>query len=167
MAADLFSLYALDNIGEWIRSWIRDYERGYENLKEITDFDPDEHDIPATPSVAHAFAGYTVQQYQTKAMKGALQKVNAYDRYKKQIPDRVQLLLPLASPELDEEDLDLGIVPNMFSMVPLAQANHAPIRDLEIQDGLRGAQVSQKHRYAEQLEDIAGRLVRNLGLNRP
>ncbi len=162
MAADLFSLYALDNISDWIATWSRNYTRGFESLLERKEFDPLEYGLTPEPRVNHAFAGYTVQQYVTKAMGGGYRSVNAYDRYKRQIPERAQALSALRCATAHEPNL--GVVPNMFSMVPLAQAAHAPIRDLTTKDGLRGAQVSQQERYSEQLEEIADRLVTNIGL---
>ncbi len=162
MAADLFSLYALDNISEWIRSWSRDYRRGYDSLQERSEFDPAEYGIDPKPRVQKAFVGYTVQQYVTKNTGGQYRSVNAYDRYRRQIPERAEALAQWLRPTV--KDPDLGVVPNMFSMVPLAQAAHAPIRDLTTSDGLRGAQVSQQARYSQRLEEIAGRLVVNLEL---
>lgn len=162
MAADLFSLYALDNISEWIASWRRDYERGFSSLVERKEFDPQEYGLAREPKVDHAFAGYTVQQYVTKAMGGGYREVNAYDRYKRLIPERADALTALRYPAAEEPNL--GVVPNMFSMVPLAQAAHAPIRDLSPSDGLRGAQISQQARYSERLEEIADRLIQNIGL---
>jgi cellulose biosynthesis protein BcsQ len=164
MAADLFSLYALDNISEWIDGWSREYSRGFEVLAERDEFDLGEYGIEPAPRVTSAFAGYTIQQYVTKAMAGSYRSVNAYDRYKKQVPERAEALSGIRCPTAD--DLDLGVVPNMFSMVPLAQAAHAPIRDLKPGDGLRGAQVSQQARYSEKLEEIASRLITNVGLVR-
>jgi cellulose biosynthesis protein BcsQ len=163
MAADLFSLYALDNISDWINSWSRDYRRGYDSLVERGEFEPDEYGLTPSPRVSRAFAGYTVQQYVTKAMgSSGYRSVNAYDRYKRQIPERAAALAKYLSETA--EDPDLGVVPNMFSMIPLAQAAHAPIRDLSTADGLRGAQVSQQARYLERLDEIAHRLAENIGL---
>jgi cellulose biosynthesis protein BcsQ len=162
MAADLFSLYALDNISEWISSWTKDYLRGYASLIERQEYDPAEYGIRSTPRTAGAFAGYTVQQYVTKNTGGQLRSVNAYDRYRRQIPDRVEALSGLRAD--DVIDLDLGLVPNMFSMVPLAQAVHAPISELRTSDGVRGAQVSQQARYAEKLSEIGARVAENIGL---
>ena len=166
MSADLFSLYALDNISDWIAAWRRDYTRGYRSLLEREEFDPEfdleEYGLTPEPKVDHAFAGYTVQQYVTKAMGGGYRGVNAYDRYKRQIPERAEALTALRYPAAEEPNL--GVVPNMFSMVPLAQAAHAPIRDLTPADGLRGAQISQQERYSARLEEIADRLIENVGL---
>lgn len=163
MAADLFSLYALDNIGDWIKAWARDYRRGYQSIAEA-EIELDDVDLPDEPSVLSGFVGYTVQQYVTKAMGGASRSVNAYERYRRQIPERAETLTGLAFPKVTEPDL--GVVPNMFSMIPLAQAVHAPIRELTTRDGLRGAQVSQQERYVERLEQIASRLMENLGVER-
>ncbi|MCE5359428.1 MAG: ParA family protein [Acidithiobacillus sp.] len=160
MAADLFSLYALDNIGEWIRSWTRDYSRGYDSLYERAEIELEKFHISRTPKTEHAFAGYTVQQYVTKRMGGLYRTVNAYDRYRKQIPDRANALASLRAPGVT--NIELGLVPNMFSMIPLAQSVHSPIFGLTSADGLRGAQVSQQARYAEKLEEIARALLRNL-----
>lgn len=162
MAADLFSLYALDNIGAWIKSWTRDYRRGYDSLVERSEFEPSDWGLTSSPRTARAFAGYTVQQYVTKNMGGRYRTVNAYDRYRRQIPERAEALAALRAEGV--ENFELGVVPNMFSMVPLAQAAHAPIHRLVTADGLRGAQVSQQSRYAEKLQEIAMRMFENIGL---
>jgi len=162
MAADLFSLYALDNISEWIASWTRDYDRGYRSLVDRKEFDPLEYGILEKPRTSTAFAGYTVQQYVTKNTGGKMRSVGAYDRYRKQIPERVRTLSSIQAPGVT--DLDLGLVPNMFSMVPLAQAAHAPISNLLPADGVRGAQVSQHARYVEKLNEIGGRLAEQIGV---
>ncbi len=60
--------------------------------------------------------------------------------------------------------MELGIVPNMFSMVPLAQTAHAPVADLKPADGVRGAQVTQQGRYVEQLTEMFERLCNNIHL---
>ena len=163
MAADMFSLYALDNIGAWIKGWLRDYERSARTISEEHDDEFIEHGLPAAAPIASGYIGYTVQQYVTKNTGGTYRAVNAYDRYRKQIPERAQGLKEYQSSTA--KDLDLGLVPNMFSMVPLAQAKHAPIADLTPADGVRGAQVRQHQRYVARLMEIGERLVTNLGIS--
>ena len=162
MAADLFSLYALDNIGEWIRAWTRDYTRAYESLVEREEFEPADAGVTPQPTVARGWLGYTVQQYVTKAMRGSSRTVNAYERYRAQIPERAEMLREFAFPGVKK--FDLGLVPNMFSMVPLAQAAHAPIREMTNADGVRGAQVNQQARYVQRLEQLSARLIQNARL---
>jgi hypothetical protein len=164
MSADLFSLYALDNIGDWIASWARDYARGAEAILESGHEIVAGGTVPRRPSVLQGFLGYTVQQYVTKAMGETSRTVNSYERYRKQIPARAELLDKFSYPHVSNHDL--GLVPNMFSMVPLAQAAHSPIRELTASDGIRGAQVSQQARYAVRLKHISDALIHNLGLQR-
>jgi cellulose biosynthesis protein BcsQ len=155
MAPDLFSLYALDNITTWFQRWLKDYDAGRatgeENLR-ATGY-PDI--LPEPLPIRHGFVGYTVQQYVSRASGGQIREIEAYDKHRRQIPERARRLIELSR---FSEGLELGTVPNMFSMIPLAQSCHAPIADLTREDGLRGAQFSQQQRYAEQLDEIFGRI---------
>lgn len=160
VAADLFSLYALENIGTWVAEWIKDYTSArkgtiekYQNTQVAT--------LPEVPLIARGYAGYTVQQYVTKKAGGELRATKAYDRYRDQIPARAMALADASA--LPLEELALGVVPNMFSMVPLAQSVHAPIAQLTTTDGVRGAQIYQQQRYAENLAEIFAEIARNIG----
>jgi cellulose biosynthesis protein BcsQ len=161
VAADLFSLYALENIGEWLRSWLEEYRDSYKRLASKEPQTAD-YDLPAELPIGHGWAGYSVQQYVAKTTGGKIRQVQAYDRYRNEIPDRAARLDEVQVPALAYKEL--GVVPNMFSMVPLAQNAHAPIDNLTPADGVRGAQVTQQRRYVEQLNDVFSRLTTNLGL---
>ncbi len=152
MAADLFSLYALDNITIWFTRWLGEFEIGRENSSAnlLAAGFPDL--LPDPLPIRRGFLGYTVQQYVSRASGGAgRRKIAAYDQHRDQIPERAESLIELSR---YEAGLELGTVPNMFSMVPLAQSEHSPIADLGRDDGLRGAQFSQQERYVEQLNSI-------------
>lgn len=159
-AADLFSLFAIDNIGEWIKKWTRKYTSGLTGVREEfgTEFDSI---FPRGSELEATYLGFTIQQYVSKTISGGQRRnVNAYDKYKRQIPTKAKKLAGLST--TTDHDLSLGIVPHMFAMVPLAQARHAPIAGLVPSDGLRGAQISQQAKYQSQLEDIGQRLLENL-----
>lgn len=158
MAADLFSLYALDNIGSWMKTWCNDYRKAYESIG--TNDSPAMEELTPTLPVENGFLGYTVQQYVSRAKGGTLRSVKAYEQYREQIPERASDLADMS--RLPSNNLNLGLVPNMFAMVPLAQSVHSPILALTPADGVRGAQVSQRERYLERLTDISTRLIRNL-----
>jgi len=162
VAADLFSLYALENIGEWLRLWLDEYEEAHGRLVASNPAVAEDFDVPVKLPIAQGWSGYSVQQYVAKSTAGKLRGVMAYDRYRNQIPDRAARLEGLKAPDL--VFLELGIVPNMFSMVPLAQAAHAPVVDLRPADGVRGAQVTQQGRYVEQLTEMFERLCTNINL---
>lgn len=159
-AADLFSLFAIDNIGEWIKKWTKKYTSGLISVRDEFGTESDDA-FPTGSQLEATYLGFTIQQYVSKTVSGGQRRnVNAYDKYKKQIPTKARKLAGLSS--RNSHDLDLGIVPHMFAMVPLAQARHAPISALVTSDGLRGAQISQQAKYRSQLEDIGARLVQNL-----
>lgn len=159
-AADLFSIFALDNIGEWIKKWSKKYASGLSSVREEFGAEMDEY-FPSGASLSAGYLGYTIQQYVSKTTAtGERRNVNAYDRFKRQIPTKARKLASLSNAAPTE--LSLGIVPHMFSMVPLAQAHHAPIASLLTSDGLRGAQISQQAKYRKQLEEIGARLLANL-----
>lgn len=162
MAADLFSLYSLDNISEWVGGWSQDYRTAAEVVERNNGGLPAIRDLPKSSGIESAFVGYTVQQYVSKRTGNEVRSVAAYDQYKKQIPARATQLTRFRAPEAT--DPNLGVVPNMFSMIPLAQSVHAPIMDLSPKDGVRGAQVSQHRAYTEQLTAIGDALARNAGL---
>lgn len=149
MAPDLFSLFALDNIASWFDRWLNQYALGRPAVEDPS-LTTNEQLLPSTLPISRGFLGYTVQQYVTKSRGGGEHRaVLAYDAHRAQIPARAQGLLKLTSFQRDE--LDLGTVPNMFAMVPLAQSAHSPISDLTKDDGIRGSQISQHTRYVEQL----------------
>ncbi|KIS25987.1 hypothetical protein TV39_18320 [Arthrobacter sp. SPG23] len=164
MAADLFSLYALDNITEWINSWTHDYEAAIAAVTRENAGLPGVLDLPQTSGIEQGFVGYTIQQYVSKRTGNEVRSVAAYDRFKHQIPERARMLTKFAAP--DVIDPALGVVPNMFSMIPLAQSVHAPILELSPKDGVRGAQVSQQRAYSDQLTAIGDALAENAGLKR-
>jgi hypothetical protein len=158
----MFSVFALDNIRTWIRAWSRSYENGMRIVEE--DFPGDVVGRwplrPQSPSAR--FLGFTIQQYVTKAMRDGLRRrTNAYDHYSGQIPSRA-LQLAEETGTSDSANLDLGVVPYMFSMIPLAQASHSPISTLTTSDGLRGAQISQQAKYKEQIDELGRHLVARL-----
>lgn len=163
-SADLFSLFALDNIGEWIRNWSRSHSNGMRIVAE--DFPEEFADYSFDKAESHPgarYLGYTIQQYVTKALRdGARRNTNAYDRYRQQIPARAKRLAERAGGGADDLNYDVGLVPYMFAMVPLAQSVHAPIASLTNQDGLRGAQISQQARYRDQIAELGNRFMEQL-----
>lgn len=161
VSADLFSLYALENIGEWLQGWLGLYRTHWANL-DATDEQKSDFNLPADLPVSQGWAGYSVQQYVAKTSGGRIREVQAYDRYKKEIPSRAAKLHKVQSPSLIHEEL--GVVPNMFSMIPMAQNAHAPVASLTPADGVRGAQVTQQKRYVEQLTTMFEKLQANLAL---
>lgn len=159
-AADLFSLFALENIADWITHWSRQFENAVERVLDTFSDDALAAGLSPQQGLKASYLGFTIQQYVTKSSAdGQRRGVKSYDLYRKQIPAKAQKLARALQSLPGERAHDLGTVPHMFSMVPLAQGRHAPIAALTKDDGLRGAQISQQANYREQLEQIGDRLI--------
>ncbi|GEP08589.1 hypothetical protein MGN01_04340 [Methylobacterium gnaphalii] len=109
------------------------------------------------------FAGYTVQQYITKTIRNEKRATGAYEKILAQIPEEIARSLGqfIAAP-LNNDDVHLGDVPHMFSLVPLAQTAHAPIHKLTRADGLSGGQFQQQAQYKDFIKALAETLMKNL-----
>lgn len=160
VAADLFSLYALDNIGSWIDSWAKQYNDSMSRLLEENEGSESLGRLPKEADIVNGYLGYTVQQYVAKSQGGEIRKTKAYDTYKDQIPERAESLRRGSG--LTSADINLGIVPNMFAMIPMAQTSHKPIAKLTKEDGLRGSQFHQLGKYNDSMEKIFTSITSNL-----
>ena len=148
----LFSQYALLNIGTWVTKIIEDYERSrQETLRKSPDLGFKDK-LPETLPLTEGWIGYTIQQYLVKKKEGQERTVKSYEYYKSKIAASSETLLRL----LPNENLngEIGTVPYMFSMAPLAQSRHTPIACLKPADGLIGGQAKQRDKYVAQLELI-------------
>lgn len=155
MAPDLFSLYALENITAWFERWLAEYAHGRNQAQEELQDISYDLELPDPLPIRHGFVGYTIQQYVSRSSGGARRRTESYEQHRREIPARARALSELSGVT---GDVDLGTVPNMFSMIPLAQGCHAPIAGLRKDDGLRGAQISQHERYVEQLDNVFSRI---------
>lgn len=166
MGCDIFSIVGIRNIGLWLARWIDDYERQLEHFR--TDYSEAiaRYRIQEHLSVKHGFAGYTVMQYITKSREGERRATAAFEEILDQIPTVVQESLGNFFKEgLTVERSHLGDIPNLFSLVPLAQSAHAPITSLQSQDGLAGGQYKQQEVYATFIENVGNRLAANIELD--
>lgn len=158
-SADLFSLFALENIADWITHWGRLFLEALDRVAETYGEDAVSVGLVPQQQLSASYLGFTIQQYVTKSSAdGQRRGVKSYDLYRKQIPAKARKLADALRSSSGGTGHDLGTVPHMFSMVPLAQARHAPIASLTKDDGLRGAQINQQANYREQLEQIGDRL---------
>jgi cellulose biosynthesis protein BcsQ len=165
MGCDVFSLFGVSNIAEWLRGWTARYERSIEACKgagfesEIAEFAIRED----TESVSR-FIGYTVQQYITKSRGGVRRATASFEAIRSKVPLTVQTHLGrYMAPQVDPLMAQLPDIPHMFSLVPLAQSRHSPIHRLT---GLSGGQPAQKDAYSEFIAALASAIVNNAGIER-
>lgn len=165
MGCDIFSLIGIENIANWIDQWRRYYDQAYAQVTSrheasLQDF---VGEIRTTSSVMARFVGYTVQQYITKTIRNEKRATAAYEAILAKIPKEIRESLgPFVAPPLTTDDVWLGDVPHMFSLVPLGQSAHTPIHSLTRKEGLSGGQYQQQRQYQEFIGKLAASLMRNL-----
>jgi cellulose biosynthesis protein BcsQ len=165
MGADLFSIFGVKNIAEWLTHWLRVYEIGLDLTEREASGSLADFGIKRSPAIKSGFAGYTVQQYITKSKGGVRRPTKAYERLLQDIPSEIANSLgKFLADGITIKAAHLGDVPHMYSLVPLAQSVNAPIRELVASDGLVGSQFKQAESYSKNLTSIAQMLAQNIGL---
>lgn len=167
MGCDIFSLIGIDNIAGWLDRWQRIYNNSYILCKDNDGAELTNHNIKPTSQHMSRFLGYTVQQYITKTIRNKRRPTAAYEKIMTEIPDRIaSRLQSVSAPPLSPANYRLGDVPHMFSLVPLAQTAHAPILDLNSNDGLSGGQFGQLKAYKSFIATLSDSLLANLQATR-
>jgi cellulose biosynthesis protein BcsQ len=164
MGCDIFSIVGIRNIGQWLARWIEDYERFLENFRRDNSDVITRYGIQERLSVKNGFVGYTVLQYITKSREGTRRATAAFEEILGEIPGVVRESLgAFFRVGLTIEQSHLGDIPNLYSLVPLAQSAHAPITSLQAQDGLVGGQYKQQEAYTQFIHAVGNRLATNIG----
>lgn len=160
---DIFSLLGIRNISSWMATWKQQYDRSiHDGLKDHPGV-LESYPIITNTDNQFRFAGYSVQQYITKTFKTGRRPVKSYDQIMREIPTTVESAMDFLRPAgLTAGDLELGHIPNLFSLVPMAQSAKAPIHQLSSSDGLIGSQYSQVNSYTSTLDALSRKLLRNL-----
>ena len=129
LAADLFSLQGLRNLGPTLRRWRSDWCKRIDNWPAPSFQLPDGKMAPL---------GYIVQQHSERLSR----PVKAYDRWAARIPGvyRESVLCDKSPPPLMADDtLCLARLKHYRSLVPMAQEARKPIFQLTAADGAIGS----------------------------
>jgi hypothetical protein len=150
---DIFSLLGIRNISEWIRAWDRLYNRSVIATKEDKPTLFSQYELIDITNNKFRFAGYSVQQYVTRTFAEGPRAVKSYDRIMSQIPATVSRAMKFISPpNLTRRELELGHIPYLYSLVPMAQTAKTPIHALTSRDGVVGSQYAQVKSYEALME---------------
>lgn len=142
LAADLFSLQGLKNLGPTLRTWRQDWQRRLGNWPS-PDFE--------LPSGAMRPIGYVVQQHGVRLNR----PVAAYDRWVRRIPaeyERSVLGRSGTPAELDPEHdpSRIATLKHYRSLIPLAQDARKPIFRLTAAEGAIGSHaVAARDAYGD------------------
>ena len=159
MSTDIFSVRAIDNISQSLSNWKRKLERALEDIEDSID-DLEVED----PRWRLRFLGYLTQQYTAKTVRGKKQPVRAYERIAKNIPTKMEKLLvkQFSDSSISINRFNLGSIPTLHSLVPMAQSGNAPIFDLKSADGVVGAHFTKVREYEDTIREICERFESQL-----
>lgn len=151
VSLDIFSLKAFENIAQWIEGWWLEWERGLAGSRRP-------QSIPKLNYSKPKFIGYVTQSYLAKRDKeGQRRAVQAYENIRQHI-DQIIIDNNLA-PQLIHDELEIGTVPNLFSLVPMSQSNHTPIFGLNASDGVVGAHFAKVKEANEIFQKVTRRFL--------
>ena len=154
VSLDIFSLKAFENIASWIESWWKEWENGLRTTRR-----PEL--IPKLSYSRPEFIGYVTQSYLAKRDKeGQRRAVQAYESIRQQI-DQVIIDNHLST-HLAGRKLEIGSVPNLFSLVPMSQSNHVPIFGLTAADGVVGAHFAKVKEAEEIFANVANEFLERI-----
>ncbi|HEY7199188.1 MAG TPA: ParA family protein [Candidatus Dormibacteraeota bacterium] len=148
LAADLFSLQGLRNLGPTLRTWRANWQQNtFPRVPVGVD----------APEGTMRPAGYVVLQHAVRLDR----PVQAYDRWLRRIPAEFRqsvLADDEAPPAADEDPYRLASLRNYRSLMPLAQDARKPMFDLRAADGALGS----TGRYVETCEREFRKLARTV-----
>ena len=158
MSIDIFSLKAIENISTALQEWRKRLIHGLSQVSvDLAE------DIPSNKGFDIMFAGYVAQQYIQKTTGGEKRAVTAYETIMKRIPNSIKLnFIEKLQAKNVEIDYQIGLIPNLYSLIPMSQTAHKPIFSLKAKDGVRGAHFN-KVRDAEGIfRDVSKQLLKNI-----
>ncbi|WP_431027808.1 ParA family protein [Lysinibacillus sp. LZ02] len=163
MGSDIFSLMGIRNISEWINDWRKKYNNSLK-LSELQSrpSDLEKYFINHNIERSTQLIGFSIQQYNSRKFKSGYRPVKAYDEIISKMPETIVETLSNIIPKSLKSDLNLGDVPYLNSIIPIAQSNNAPLYSLNNSHGIRGGQSSNVIRYEEMLDNITSKLLRNI-----
>jgi cellulose biosynthesis protein BcsQ len=161
---DIFSLLGIKNISSWVENWNKTYNKTIDDLLEDGKEEQlDKYSIIKDTSSKFRFAGFSIQQYIQRKFKVGPRPVKAYENVMKQIPGIVEETMRPYFVNTNIDDLTLGNIPYLNSLVPLSQTSKTPMHKLSGATGIVGQQSKQVKEYNEILDVICRKILKNVG----
>jgi cellulose biosynthesis protein BcsQ len=162
LAADLFSLQGLRNLGPALEKWRAGWIERCNRMRRI------EEPLPAGRAQP---IGYVALQHQERLSR----PVQAYVSWLEQIPSeyRKQLLYgkektrPLLLPSIQNDENCLALLRHYKSLIPLAQEARKPIFKLRPADGAIGSHSAAVKRAGHDFNDLAHKILERIGIPVP
>lgn len=161
MSSDIFSLKAIDNISQALAAWKTDLCRGLENYRKA------EHESyrigNQDANMNLKLIGYINQQYTTvKGKDGVARSIEDYEKIIEKMPSLITEKLSSFYEGLQPDDLLLGEIPALPSLVILSQCANKPIFKLENEDGIVGSHFTTVSGFRSIMKGIATCVLNNI-----
>lgn len=147
---DIFSKWAIKNIGTALSTWQKDLENGINNAE-----DPEE--LPIHNNKKVKFLGYVMQQHKERKENNSIRMVEAYNAISKQFPEIIKDTFNaiFANQNMDP---NLGEIKHLASLAPKSQSTHTPM----IKVIARGSYTTSRKQAREIFSQLAARFLANI-----
>jgi cellulose biosynthesis protein BcsQ len=154
LAADLFSLKGLQNLGPALKEWHNSWSA--KRQKKFSDY--------ALPHGEMHVLGYVAMQHQERLYR----PVQAYKKWVERIPaDYRRYILGKAEqtvPTIEQDPYALALLRHYKSIVPIGQEARKPIFSLKTADGVSGSQLTTVGQAYKDFQALALNILRKSNL---
>lgn len=150
---DIFSKWAIRNIGLALATWQKELENGLKNAE-----DPAE--LPLLQDKKVKFLGYVMQQHKERTQGDNVRIVEAYKAISTEFPEIIDKTFSsiFASPRMDA---NLGEIKHLASLAPKSQSTHRPM----ISVMARGSYTTTRKQAREIFGHLADAFLKNISLD--
>lgn len=154
VAPDLFSIQGTENLGNKLVAW----RQGWDLCNQAWQ-DPA---VPI-PRGRPSYLGYVIQMHNQRA-DGVARMTAGWRIYGNRLDPAVRQniiskLLPLDQVvEWDDDNYNLGQIPNLHSLIPYSLRAKKPVFDCTAADGLKGAHIARAAKSEDHFEGMVGTL---------
>ena len=157
VAPDLFSIQGTENLGSKLVGWRKDWDQ-----VNAAWGDP----RLSIPAGRPSYLGYVIQQHNIRSNPTGMTK--GWSIYGDElIPAIMENIVDKLKPidqvvEWEDDDFQLGRIPNLHSLIPYSMEAKKPIFFCTGSDGLRGAHISKARNSREHFADMVETLEQTL-----
>lgn len=158
MSIDIFALKAFENISQWIKKWNESWSYainspGLDSALPIV--------RTAKEVMPARFIGYVTQQYVArKDRMGERRAVQSYEKIIRQIDSEVERHFPVNMRPV--APIEIGTIPNLYSLVPMSQSCRKPVFSLTGDDGVVGAHFAKVKEAKLIFGEVANSVMKRL-----
>lgn len=149
ISPDLFSIRGTENLGSKLETWRREWDQCNDSWSDTT--------LPI-PQGKPKFLGYVVQQHNIRNNAAGMTQGwqifgnRVEESVRENIVNRLQPLNQVAIPP--NNNYNLGMIPNLHSLIPYAMKARKPVYKCTSSDGLRGAHISSARESGDVFDPV-------------